>query len=507
MIRSRTSLVRTTVTVLASVAFAACSGGSSGSPAPSEQVSIASASPGSAVAAEAITLRLATPEDQNLPSQPFLDRFVADVAKASGGSMAVEVLYNAGANASDDEQQVGAQVIAGDVDMAVVPVRAWSDVGVTSLQALGAPFLIDNDALLKAVTTDDVLVQPLLDGMQEQGLVGLAVWPEDLRHPFTFEQNGTPLMGPDDFKGQKIATITSKAQQEVIEALGATRIDLKDVDAAIADGAESGLWAGALNLPGKPTATADVTLYPKIQVMVVEDAAWSRLSPDQQAIVKAAAIAARDQAIKDHYPDAGLAKAYCAAGGKVILAGPANVAKFMDAAKPVYDRLEADPRTATALDAIRALKASTPAPFPTRACLPAVSATATIPPVEPGPPIGMIPDGTYQQPVQTMEDLIAKGVDANNARNNAGAHSLSVQGGTVRFNIRRTSGESDPCTGTQNDIGDRIRVDLCGAQPVDVRWVLDGDQLTLLAVDDGSNLLSELVAYNAMWGGPWTKVE
>ena len=91
-------------------------------------------------------------------------------------------------------------MISSDVDLAVVPVRTWSDAGVTSLQALQAPFLIDNDALLTAVTGDDALVQPLLDGMQEQGLVGLAVWPEGLRHPLAFEQNGAPLLSPDDFK-------------------------------------------------------------------------------------------------------------------------------------------------------------------------------------------------------------------------------------------------------------------------------------------------------------------
>ncbi len=45
------------------------------------------------------------------------------------------------------EPRVATQVIAGTWTWQSCPVRAWSDVGVTSLQALGAPFLIDSDAL------------------------------------------------------------------------------------------------------------------------------------------------------------------------------------------------------------------------------------------------------------------------------------------------------------------------------------------------------------------------
>jgi len=513
MIRSRTSLVRTSVTALAVVAFAACTSGSAGSPASSEQGSIASASPDPTAAAVAITLRLATAEDKNLPSQPFLDRFVAEVAKASGGSMAVEVTYKAAGEVAMSEQQVADRVIAGDVDMAVVPVRAWSDVGVTSLQALQAPFLIDNDALLTAVTTDDALVQPLLDGMREQGLIGLAVWPEDLRHPFTFEANGVPIVSPEDFKGQKIWAVTSKSQQEVFETLGATMIDDSARDSALADGslrgAESGLWSGALNLADKPTATADVTIYPKFQVMVVEDAVWSRLSPDQQAVVKAAAVAAREQAVVRHSSDADLAQKYCLAGGKVVLAGPANVAKFMDAAKPIYDRLEGDPLTATAIAGIRALKSSTPSSAPTKACLPPVSATATIPPIQPGLPIGMIPDGTYQLPPMSMDDLVAKGVDVNNARNNAGTWSMVIHGATDTWTLKHSSGQIETCAVSLTDVGDRIRIGPCAGAEFysEVRWALVGDQLTLTIVYDSSNLLSEVVAGNGMFGGPWTKVE
>ncbi len=378
MIRSRTSLARTTMTGLAAIAFAACSSGAASSPAPSTvgagPIRLARLDRRRQRRSRSVSRHQ---KNRTCRASRSLTDSSPEVARASGGQLAVDVTYNAGTQESGKEQRVASQVIAGDVDLAVVPVRAWSDVGVTSLQALAAPFLIDSDALLETVTTDDTVIEPLLEGMRDQGLIGLAVWPEDLRHPFTFEENGRPLVSPADFKGRTIWAITSGSQQELIEALGATMIDDRSVDPFVADGslrgAESGLWAGAANLPGPPTATGDVTFYPKIEVIVAEDAVWSRLSPDQQAIVRAAAVAARDLAIADHRTDADLAKAYCAQGGKVALAGPANVAKFMDAAKPIYDRLERRPLTATALAAIRALKSSTPASVST-ACKPPVSA-------------------------------------------------------------------------------------------------------------------------------------
>ncbi len=186
-----------------------------------------------------------------------------------------------------------------------------------------------------------------------------------------------------------------------------------------------------------------------------------------------------------------------------MLAGPANVARFMDAVKPVYDRMAADPTTAAALDAIRALKASTPPSTPGKACRPSVSAAATIPPVEPGPEIGLIPDGTYQQPLLTTEDLLAKGLDERNARNNAGTNTLVVAGSTFTMTTKKESGQAGGCVFTMTDEGDRIRIAenldcKAGNSPtdeywVDFRWTLDGDQLTLKAVDEWTNFMIELV--------------
>ena len=152
----------------------------------------------------AVTLRLADAEDQGRSSQPWIDEFIRKVTTDSGGSITIDPIYNAGGGNEDKpgELVVTGQLVAGDYELALEPVRAWSDAGVTSLEALEAPLLVDNDSLLTAVAGDP-LVQPLLDGMKAQGVVGLSIWPDDLRHPFAWEQNGGPILTASDLRARR----------------------------------------------------------------------------------------------------------------------------------------------------------------------------------------------------------------------------------------------------------------------------------------------------------------
>jgi hypothetical protein len=223
--------------------------------------------PASAMAADPpITLRLATSEDPDRPSQPFLDRFAAEVEGRSGGSMTVEIIYAAGGHESDKEMITAQRVQDGDVELAVIPTRAWGDIGVTSVQALMAPFLIDNDGLLRAVGTDEAVLQPMMEGMAEHGLIGLAIWPESLRHLFTFEENGPPITDPSDLVGQTMFVVGSTLQNQIIEALGATTSNVFPPDELVHDGtlrgAEYSLAFYNLYYP-PATVTADVIFYPK----------------------------------------------------------------------------------------------------------------------------------------------------------------------------------------------------------------------------------------------------
>ncbi len=263
-------------------------------------------------------------------------------------------------------------------------------------------------------------MQPLLDAMGDHGLVGLTVWPEDLRHPFAWDSTGGPLLTAADFKGASIWTLPSMLQTEVIETLGGKAVYDEFPDKLVAAGtlrgAETGLAGGAYTIGGFPTATGDVTLYPKYQVLVAEDSAWSRLTAAQQDVIRWPPRPPTTSRSPGTRPTLGTPRRTARPGGRVVLAGPENVATIVKAVQPMIDRMSQDPLTATAIKAIQALKAATPVEgTAARACVPSISATAKLTPVAPGPATTLIPDGVYRSE-RSKDELLARGVSTMRRR-------------------------------------------------------------------------------------------
>ena len=244
-------------------------------------------------------------------------------------------------------------------------------------------------------------------------------------------------------------------------------------------------------------------------VLVAEDAAWSRLSPAQQDAIRRAARAGTETAVRAHPMDAANASAYCAAGGKVVLAGPDNVATFERAVGPMIERMRQDAVTATAIDAIQALKASIPAGSDAIACVPPISATATLVPVEHGPKAAFIPDGVYRS-TRTRQELLARGLNAFDAGNNSGTWTLRLTGGVGTWELDHDNGSGkEVCDLTFTLRDDRIRLK-CADHPAewfDFRWTLDDNELVIRFVDVFTGLEYDRAGSEVIFGGPWTKVE
>ncbi len=429
-----------------------------------------------------VTLRFAVSDGQGKPSEPYVTAFIDEVAHQSGGSVTLAPEWEA---SPDFEQGVAKLLVAGDADLGLVASRGWDAAGVTSLEALQAPFLIDDDALALAVSTSTI-ADDLLAGMAGWGITGLAMWPEDLRHPAVFESCVPPITTPDQLRGLHVRAIASAVTRDLLEkALGATwtrDISEEDIAACRVQAVESGLRQGA-TLPAAPTFTGDVTFFPKFQVLAANSAALSRLSDDQRAAITAAALAVRDQAVAQHPTEAQAAADWCAGGGRVVLAGPAAIAAFQQAAQPVSERIAADPVAAAAIEAIRALKSTV---------TPTAGAVACAAPPQPSPtpipevtPAALIPDGTYRADI-TPELLEAFGLPGAEAAQRAGARTLEVHGDQLRVTDRygasaarlRTEGDHlviawDPTVGTSNG-EDRIY------------WSLANDALVLVPAPDSS---------------------
>jgi TRAP-type C4-dicarboxylate transport system substrate-binding protein len=313
---------------------------------------------------DAVTLRLAVADQGGRPSEPYVLEFIEQVKTLSNGSISIEPIWDAGEGTEAGFEAGVVQLVkGGQADLGLAGSRAFDLQGITSFQALQAPFLITNDALSKAVAMSEISTR-MLNSLSAAELVGLTIWPEDLRHPFSVMPDKA-ILAPQDFAGLTVRATSSGVTYTLMETLGATPMLGDDGY----QGAESGLRQGA-SLNGYPTATGNVIFFAKYQVLFANGIAFEKLSEEQRAILREAAAATQAKAIAEHPSEVDAAIAWCADGGSIVLASEEQVAAFEAAAKPVFDMIAQDPMNADLIAAIRELKAKTePAPG-AEACAP-----------------------------------------------------------------------------------------------------------------------------------------
>ena len=234
--------------------------------------------------------------------------------------------------------------------MGLIPSRAWDTEGVRSLRALNTPFLVTSDPLLAEVVSGEVATE-MLAGLRDAGVVGLAMLPEGMRHPFGFK---APLLGPEDYADRAIRTPTSAMSAALFKRLGATTTD-EEPDHATQAGMESGY-----RLDPQGTATGNVTFYPKANTLVASDKALKGLTANQREILTQAADHTRDWAIETTPTDQSAAAAFCKAGGAVVLASRPQLGELKRATAPLVAELEGDPATKKIIDEIRTLESKLP---------------------------------------------------------------------------------------------------------------------------------------------------
>src|SRR4051794_8249037 len=307
-----------------------------------------------AAPAKAITLRFGVPDGEDRPVvADYIHEFAAQVNTLSQGKITIEPVWRAGDETFDGYEKGTLQrVLQGKYDLGLVASRTWDSENITNFQALQAPFLITSDALAEAVASG-AIGKRMLDSLTAVGLVGLTLWPEDLRHPFSVMPD-KPLLSPQDFANLHVRAGPSDVTYRIIGALGATPM----FEDSGYEAAESGLRQGG-TLTGKPVATGNVIFYPKFQVIFANADAFNRLSAAQRAVLRQAATAAQTKAIAEHPKEVDSATAYCADGGSIVLASDEQVAALEKAGQPVYDNLAQDPLNAELIAAIRELKAHT----------------------------------------------------------------------------------------------------------------------------------------------------
>lgn len=349
---------------------AACSTGTTPQPAAQADGADSPADPTTSSNEAEVTLRIGTDDNPGVPSADQIQEFARQVAELSEGRIEIEPVWSAaGAGRADWDQEVARLAVSGDLELALVPSRAWDTEGVETLRPLNAPFLIDSHELLAAVLTNDVVTE-MLSGLESAGVVGLSAFPEGLRYPFAFEG---PLLSVDDFDGATIRVPTSATSQAMFEAFGATTDGSPQVNRNVHTGMESGF----VLRPGG-VATSNAIFYPKVNVLVANAEAFSGLSEGDRDILEQAAENTLDWAVAGFPTEHSLADEFCSAGGVVVHAADDQLQSLRAAAMPVLSDIRAAAeQNAAVLDAIGRLKAALPAPMPAPACGELVEAAGT----------------------------------------------------------------------------------------------------------------------------------
>jgi TRAP-type transport system periplasmic protein len=316
---------------------------------------------------EPVVLRMANAYG-DLQTAPVVEQFVSQVKARSGGTLRIQVTSRWGDYADDAEQQVVRAVAAGEVDLGWAGARVFDTIGVTSFQALQAPMLIDSYALEQAVVASDLPGQ-MLQGLDKVGVRGLGVLPDSLRKPIAVKH---PVLGLGDWRGITFGTLKSAGQAQAIRSLGATPMEVfrRSRNEALLDGRLQGLemdlfvYEHGGPVQPAPYVTANVTLWPQMDVLFANPDRLGRLTGQQRGWLQQAARDAAGRVAALAVRDAQSLKNACRSGARFATASPADLAALRGAFAPVYASLERDPQTKAFIERIQALKRSTSAGAP-----------------------------------------------------------------------------------------------------------------------------------------------
>ena len=138
-----------------------------------------------------VVLTLESEDDVQLSGAP---EFAEAVERLSAGSVRIVFAQAGRGTEIDFERGVVEDVRSGRADLGIVGARVWDTMGVTSFQALLAPMLVDSyDLELKVL--ESPLARRMLEGVEEAGVVGVALLPGPLRRPFGLSR---PLLDVQD---------------------------------------------------------------------------------------------------------------------------------------------------------------------------------------------------------------------------------------------------------------------------------------------------------------------
>lgn len=314
---------------------------------------------GSSTPAKQLVLTLAAHDDDEQEWKPF----ASAVERLSGGSMRIKVRQHwRGTGTRSEivfERGMVDDVRAGKAQLAVFGARVWDTLGVTNFQALLAPFLVDS-VKLERLALETSFAARALRSVRRAGVVGIAIVPGRLRRPLGLTR---PLVALADYRGVRIGIRPSRLAEATFRALGARPAAYIPGNITSLEGIEIDSYTASAEGYDQPARelTSNVALWPKPYTIVMNEAAFARLTHAQQQVLMRAgrdAVAPRlPQIVRDQ--KVGISN-ICADKLPLVAATPAEVAALRRAVQPVYDRIARNAFTRQWIEEIVQMGASVP---------------------------------------------------------------------------------------------------------------------------------------------------
>jgi TRAP-type C4-dicarboxylate transport system substrate-binding protein len=436
---------------------------------------------------KAVTLTLANP----LPQPDELRPFVDEVERISDGK--IEISFRNGWLGwpwRRTEAALIRDVAAGRADLGWVGSRAWTDVGVTSFDALHAPFVVDSYELEGSVLEAGV-ADELLEGVEPLGLVGLGVLPGPLRKVLGVDRL---FVRPADFAGARIGLNASQVGSASMRALGALPVTVPGgVDLV---GQVDGLEHHVASIDGNTYddaaryLTANVNLWPRWVVVFMNAKVFAALHSSQQDALREAVKRAIPTMLSaaEGAQEASTA-VLCDRGLTLAVASQADLAELRAAVAPVLASIGRDSITRSALLRIDDLRRQYPSAPDSIAPCPGRSTSKASREL----------DGTYVT-VTTAADARRARIQSDDPlyKHLPIRLRLVLEGGVYKLYQRERDGTHDVHGGTYTIYRDRI-VLIDPPDRLPFAWSFDGKTLTF--DDEGKGGY-----FGAFWAQPWTKV-
>lgn len=425
-----------------------------------------------------VTLKAASYLVQGRSGGDQLDQLIEVVSSTAKGSITIAPGPEPDSGAADTSADTIAMVREGKVDLAVVSARTFDTLGVTSLQALQAPYLVQSNAHADAVLADP-LAHQMLEGVEPLGLVGLGLAFDFLAYPGGF---GAPVLDVSDYEGRAFQVRPSRANDLLVQALGATSAysNGQEMEQAVAQGELRGSWGyfddASVVVKGE-VFTVNAPAFLRANVIVANAKVFTGLSATQQQALRDAAAATRDWMAARHTDQAKDAAAYCASSqGGIAHATRQQQDAVETAAATVVRAMEKDSFSRAAIAHIRELGSKVPVLTAPEAC----SAVETAMPLPTLPALGdqSVIDGVWRLEVDP-QPLRAAGWAEDDIADNAGTWTWTFNNGAYQY----IEAHGRKCSGTYTISGSHLLI--VNYQPIGCDLVMplvfsrSGNRLTL----------------------------